>query len=254
MLNSGDQLLVEIFYLLLPGIILFVTVLLVSFFYVRRFNRIMRRYKIQKLAEVENERKRIANDLHDFVGSKLLKIKSELHDSLHKSNEPVYYDNVAQGISELNKFHDDLRYLVEYIYPKELMSGNVRDGFLRLADDMSNATTEIIMDIEFEHQPSRNVMHQLYRLLQEKISNIVTHERPPKIFIGLYETIEDKEGLLSISYLANHPNNSKITKSKRRSGGRGLFIIKERLKVLKARIQSEYDDGFYKENIIFPID
>jgi signal transduction histidine kinase len=253
MLNSGDQLLVEIFYLLLPGIILFVTVLLVSFFYVRRFNRIMRRYKIQKLAEVENERKRIANDLHDFVGSKLLKIKSELHDSLNKSNEPVYYNNVAEGIADLNKFHDDLRYLVEYIYPKELMSGNLKQGLMQLAEEMSNATTVILMDIEMEHQLPKDKMHQLYRLLQEKIANILVHEQPPKIFIGLFENEEDQYVLLSISYSASQTRKPIIHKSNRKRGGRGIPIIHERLKVLNARYHAVHTDGIFKETILFPI-
>lgn len=253
MLNSGDLLLVEIFFLLLPGIIILVAFLLISYFYARRFSRVMRRYKIQKLEEVENERKRIANDLHDFVAGKLIKIKSELHESLNAASEPLVYKNISQGISDLNKFHDDLRHLVEYIYPKELISGNIKQGFIRLAAEMSNADTEIIMDIEFEHQLPRDKMHQLYRLIQEKIANILVYEKPPKIFIGLFENSEDNEVLLNISYPGTSRQKAKSTTSKRTLNGRGKFIINERLKVLKARVERKYQEEFYEESIIFSI-
>jgi len=251
MLNSGDLLLVEIFFLLLPGILILAAFLLIAYFYVRRFNRVVRRYKIHKLEEVENERKRIANDLHDFVASKLLKIKSELHDSLDNAREPLVHNHIAQGISDLNRFHDDLRYLVEYIYPKELMSGNIKEGFLRLAAEMSTSATEIIMDIEFENQHAQQSMHQLYRLMQEKISNIAAYVKPPKIFISLFENTDDNEILLSISYPIQHTGKNGTLKSGRE--GRGISTIRERLNLLKARVQTEYADGFYKENIIFSI-
>ncbi|MFN4914093.1 MAG: sensor histidine kinase [Sphingomonadales bacterium] len=251
MLNSGDILLSEIFFLLLPGALMLGGTLLISYFYIKRYKRIFRRYKIRELEKIETERKRIANDLHDFVAGKLLKIKSELHDSLNNASEPLMHNYISQGISDLNRFHDDLRYLVEYIYPKELMSGNIKEGFLRLAAEMSTSATEIIMDIEFENQLAQQSMHQLYRLMQEKISNIAAHAKPPKIFISLFENTDDNEVLLSISYPIQHTGKNGTLKSGRE--GRGISTIRERLNLLKARVQTEYADGFYKENITFPI-
>jgi hypothetical protein len=57
--------------------------------------------------------------------------------------------------------------------------------------------------------------------------------------------------LLSISYPIGHTDKNKTLKSGRE--GRGISTIRERLNLLKARVQTEYADGFYKENIIFPI-
>ncbi len=253
MSNSGDLLLTEIFYLLFPGVLFLATVLIIAYFYLKRFNKIIRRYKIQKLNEVENERKRIANDLHDFVASKLLKIKNELDDSLKASKDPLVYKNIAQGILDLNKFHDELRYLVEYIYPKELLSGSLKLSLIRLAEEMSNANTLILMDIEFKHQLPKEKMHQLYRLIQEKISNILVYEKPPKIFIGLFENTDDNEVLLSISYFSASKHKQAIPKSERVLKGRGMFVIQERQKLLNAKVNTEFNDGFLKESIIFPI-
>jgi signal transduction histidine kinase len=253
MLNSGDQFLVNLFLLILPGAIFLLTVVLISYFYFRRFKRLIGRYRMQKMEEVENERKRIANDLHDFVGSKLLIIKSELHESLQASQNPKEHSTIAQGISDLNKFHDELRYLVEYIYPKELMTNNIEEGIRRLAEDMSNTHTKIMLDIEFENVLSQNSVHQLYRLLQEKISNIIAHQKPPNIFISLCDNKEDDEVMLSLSYKTNNIPIHSRGKSGKRMMGRGLSIIQERLKVLRARVHEEYTDGFYKEFIVFPI-
>lgn len=253
MLNSGDQVLINIFYLLLPGLIILITVILVSFFYFKRLKRIISRYRMQKMEEVETERKRIANDLHDHVGSKLIMIKSELHKGLQASQNPNGESIITQSISDLNKFHDELRHLVEYIYPKELMSGNIKEGFLRLASEMSSATSEIIMDIELENQLPRDKTHQLYRLIQEKIANIVVHEKPPKVFIGLFENTNANEVRLSISYENKNPEKSIFKKIIKSGSGRGLFIIDERLKLLKARRKTQFNEGFFQEIIVFKI-
>jgi signal transduction histidine kinase len=251
MLNSGDQVLINIFYLLLPGLIILITVILVSFFYFKRLKRLIWRYRMQKMEEVETERKRIANDLHDYVGGKLIMIKSELHKSMQASQNPNRESIITQSISDLNKFHDELRHLVEYIYPKELMSGNIKEGFLRLASEMSSSTTEIIMDIELENQLPKDKTHQLYRLIQEKIANIVVHEKPPKVFIGLFENTNANEVMLSISYENKNPEKSIFKKTIKSGSGRGLFIIDERLKLLKARRKTQFNEGFFQETIIF---
>jgi signal transduction histidine kinase len=253
MLNSGDQVLINIFYLLLPGLIILITVILVSFFYFKRLKRLIWRYRMQKMEEVETERKRIANDLHDYVGGKLIMIKSELHKSMQASQNPNRESIITQCISDLNKFHDELRHLVEYIYPKELMSGNIKEGFLRLASEMSSSTTEIIMDIELENQLPKDKTHQLYRLIQEKIANIVVHEKPPKVFIGLFENTNANEVMLSISYENKNPEKSIFKKTIKSGSGRGLFIIDERLKLLKARRKTQFNEGFFQETIIFKI-
>ncbi len=229
------------------------TVLIITYFYLKRFNRIIRRYKSHKLEEVENERKRIANDLHDFVASKLIKIKIELDQSLNVSKDPVVFKNISQGIQDLDKFHDELRHLVEYIYPKELLSGSLKQSLNRLAEEMSNDNTLILMDIEFEYQLPREKMHHMYRLIQEKISNILAYDKPPKIFIGLFENLDDNEVHMSISYQSDTNKNRIFSKSKRFIKGRGTAIIYERLKLLKAKFQAELKDGHYIETIIFPI-
>lgn len=251
MSNFGDLLIVEIFYLILPAIAIFIALLFLGFFYLKRMKRVFHRYKIQKLEEVENERKRIANDLHDFVASKLIKIKLELYQSLKSTNNLDVHKSISERIEDLDKFHQELRYLVEYIYPKELLSGNMKQSFLNLGKELSNSTTEIIMDIEFEYQLSKEKMHQLYRLMQEKISNIIAHQHPPKIFIGLFENLEDQEVLFTLSYAADiNTDNLNIQKI---LSGRGLTIIKERLNVLKAKANTTFNEGFLNESIIFPI-
>ncbi len=253
MSNSGDLLLTEIFYLLFPVFLMLVTILVVSYYRIKRLHRVMHRYRSKKLEELESERKRIANDLHDFVASKLLKIKVELNESLESAKDPIIFKNLTQGIQDLNKFHDELRYLVEFIYPKELLSGNIKTAFQRLAEDMSNSHTEIIMDIEFDNPLPPDKLHQLYRLLQEKITNIIVYENPPSIIIGLFENSEEREVLLNLSYNFNPNNNRNNNNANIRKSGRGSSIIPERLKTLKAKSQITKTETAHKESIIFPI-
>lgn len=230
-----------------------VAILIVSYFRIKRLHLVLSRYRSKKLEELESERKRIANDLHDFVAGKLLKVKLELNESLESAQDPIVFKNLSQGIQDLNKFHDELRYLVEFIYPKELLSGNIKNVFQRLADDMSNAQTEIIIDIEFDNQIPTDKLHQLYRLLQEKITNIIVYENPSSIIIGLFENSDDHEVLLNISYNFNSQKQQKIVGGNIRKSGRGSSIIPERLKTLKAKTEITKTELTYKETIIFPI-
>jgi signal transduction histidine kinase len=253
MLNSGDILLRELFYLLFPAILIIATAFLITFFYIRRVKRVFYRYKLQKLEEVEKERKRIANDLHDFAGGKLLKIKRELQVSLSSTNNPVVINNIREGLTDLDQFHNDIRHLVEYIYPKELLSGNIQESFIRLGNEMSNAFSQVIMDVEFFQQLPIEKTHQLFRLVQEKISNILVYQKPNEIYIGIYEDFEDNRVELTLSYSKKSPQRNPLTQSPKNHKGRGEAIISERLKILNATTEYHETETDYKEKTTFPI-
>jgi signal transduction histidine kinase len=253
MLNSGDILLTDLFFLLLPVISIIITAFLITYFYIKRFRRVFYRYKIQKLEEVENERKRIANDLHDFAGGKLLKIKRELQLSLSATNNSVIKINIAEGLNQLDRFHDDIRHLVEYIYPKELLIGNIQASFISLGNEMSNSFSSVIMDVESFQQLPIEKAHHLFRLVQEKVSNIIVYQKPKEIYIGLYEDMEDNQVELSISFSKKFYNQNFDTHISRKYKGRGETIISERLKILNAKTAFNETETEYKETTIFPI-
>lgn len=253
MLNSGDILLTELFYLLFPAMLIIVASLLITYFYIKRFKRVFFRYKLQKLEEVENERKRIANDLHDFAGGKLLKIKRELQVSLSSTNNPIVKNNIVEGLSDLNQFHNDIRHLVEYIYPKELLLGNIQESFIRLGNEMSNAFSTVIMDVEFFNQFPMEKAHQLFRLVQEKISNILVYQKPNEMYIGIYEDVEYNRVELTISFPKKCNKQHYYKNISKKHKGRGETIISERLKILTAKTECNETDTDYKERISFPI-
>ncbi len=253
MLNSGDILLTEIFYLLFPAFLITLTILGVAYLYLKRFNRILQRYKHQKIHESENERKRIANDLHDFVAIKLLNIKNQLQITLNSSQDESVKDSLKEGISALNQFHEELRFTVEFIYPRDFIIGKLDESFLRMGKEMSNSDTNIIMDVEFVNELSKDKAHQLYRYLQESLANIISHRKVEKIYIGIFEDEEENHVELSISYPKSHPQEIKSTKNLLKYPGRGTTILSERLKILKAKEIIKESNDSYKLTLLFPI-
>ncbi len=252
--NQADLLIHEVALILIPAFFITAGVIVVSVFQIIRLRRVMARYKAFQFQEVEKERKRIANDLHDYVAGKLVVIRGNLLESLKKIDNPDVMRSVHKSLDDIGTFHDDLRYQVEYIYPKELMVNNLRGSFEKLAEEMSNAQTKVIADVEFTTELTRPQTHQLFRIAQETTSNIIAYSKPKNVFISLTDDEVKKYGELSIAY--HYPDVVKTDRQANRllrREGRGRFVINERLKILKATTTWYQEDGIFQDITRFPL-
>jgi signal transduction histidine kinase len=252
MQNQADFLLYEVVLVLLPSIVISLGILVVAVFKISRLQKKLNRYKKLQFHQVEKERKRIANDLHDFVAGKLTIFKQDLSESFQVINDPKVKSNLEECLSEISGFHDDLRFVVEYIYPRDLMKDNLEGSLAKLAEEMTTSKTKVILHYELTKQLDKTQMHQLYRITQEKLANIITYIGPKNVVISVAESDEGDCCELGISY----PNvNDGFGKSQYKNllakGGRGQFVISERLDILKADSRWSQQDGYFQESIVF---
>jgi signal transduction histidine kinase len=252
-MSTGDLLLQEIFFILAPAVLIFAAILGITYLHLSKFRRVFRRYRRLQIQEVENERKRIANDLHDFVAGKLVKIKTELQLSLNAGQDNVSNAVIERSLVELSAFHNDLRNVVEYIYPKELLTNNLKNSLNHLADEMTTQFTKVIVDVEYGQHIHQVQLHQLYRIIQEMLSNIIAHAMPTTVIVCLYEEPEINAGYLTFSYA--QPQERKLMSDMKlaRKPGRGKFVVNERLKVISAKLRTEVSEGNVREIVEFPI-
>lgn len=119
----------------------------------------------------EDERKRIARDLHDGIGQSLLVIKRQLDASQSASLENR--NLISSTLEEVRSISRDLH---PVLLEKFGITATIKDIISRLAANEPNLfITSDIADLEGVLEPKAEV--QLFRGVQEALSNIVKHAR-----------------------------------------------------------------------------
>ena len=137
----------------------------------------------------EKERERIARDLHDGVGQIANMIKLS-----------VKQGETGQGLIEMiEQFLDEMRKVTDGLLPSRIVDFPIEASIKKIVEQANNAS-----DIDFRFQsediPDLDLKYKvnLYRIVQENISNIVKHSKAKSATIQLYSfddyiqmTIED---------------------------------------------------------------
>lgn len=200
---------------------------------------------IQSVIEGEDrERKRIALELHDGLGQYLVaanmnfqSIKSAVNKQLPEKREKQF----KTGLSHLQKALSETRSIAYNLMPKAITDYGLVVALKNLIQDLQDST-----EIEFTFNYNCKNMQlndraevNIYRILQEIISNAVRHSECSQIFITLKKTND-------ILQLTVEDNGIGIKlDSEHEEQGLGLRSIKTRVKSLNGtlKIQSEPEEG-----------
>jgi signal transduction histidine kinase len=191
----------------------------------------------------EEERKRIAQDLHDDISSKLNVIN--LNANLLKDGEltPEEYTVVNNGILEATeKTLESARKIAHNLLPPILEEFGFKDAVEELADSFNNSRK---INIEYTiNYPKKQLIPQnelhLFRITQELINNSVRHGKANNSVID----ISFKNDQLIFNYRDNGVGfNSNNVEHKK---GLGMKNIESRVSLLNGKytIGSEIGKGF----------
>ncbi len=203
----------------------------------KRF-RLLAKAKINaEITTLENERKRIASDLHDEIGPLLSAVKLQINhletdDSdqlklVQKSN--LYIDDVIKKMREIS---NDL-----------LPSILVRRGLAVAAEDflkrLSTGTDTLIeMDIKLAERLPIETEVNLYRIIQEVTHNTLKHAKAKKFRVEL-----SREGdLVRLATADNGVGFSDDVKMKKETG-LGLLNLQSRAEVMGGEFFRESAPG-----------
>ncbi len=183
----------------------------------------------------ELERKRLARDLHDGLGSMLSGLKLQLS-KLNNSNE--------SGVEEVNKQLDnsikELRQIAQNMMPESLL----KLGLNAALEDLCLRYTSSKIAIEFhslgiENSISESQQIAIYRIVQELINNALKHANASSILVSC--TQNNKRFFITVE------DNGKgfDTKKENATINMGLKNIKNRVEFLngKLEIDSEPENG-----------
>ncbi|WP_248929240.1 sensor histidine kinase [Paenibacillus hamazuiensis] len=143
--------------------------------------------QLQQSAVLE-ERQRIARDLHDAVSQQLFAIS--MMTSAIRESEDLNTDKVRKRIemvqSSAGEAQKEMRALLMQLRPAALDGKNLKDGIEELLRQLANKH-DIAVHGELEDIPeiSKGISDNLFRMLQESLSNVIRHSGASAVTVRL---------------------------------------------------------------------
>lgn len=239
-------------YLLFGGLAFIILAMSIGILLYRNHNHKQEKYLQQELMRQqdlaseaileaeENERRRIAADLHDGVGQMLSAVKLNLEGltdriSITNSEDKLVYEKVKMMMDESCK---EVRNVSHNIMPNALIKSGLGNAVKDFIDKVNSDRLKINLDINgINEKLSSNVEIVVYRVIQECVNNVIKHADANKLDIsivkdidGLNVTIEDNGKGFNVSNLEN-------------SKGIGMKNIRTRIEYLKGTLDIDTKPG-----------
>ena len=190
----------------------------------------------------EQERKRLAIDLHDGLGGSLsgirLKISKMIQDDEMKTPAAGTENNLRSIASELDGSINDLRHIARNMMPESLL----RYGLSAAIKDFCNGMQSGNVEITFQtYGVSENLVQSvqimIFRIFQELITNAVKHARARHILAQCQQQ--------NLTFFITVEDDGKGFDKATNYEGIGLTTLKNRVKFLdgKLDIHSEQEVG-----------
>jgi signal transduction histidine kinase/ligand-binding sensor domain-containing protein len=209
--------------------------------YYRRVSQLKKEKQIQiefsrqLIQSQEDERKRIASELHDSLGQDLLVIK----------NLALLNKNKNDQIDEISKIAgtaiDDVRRISYNLHPYQLDRLGLSKAISSMFTNIENVS-KIKFDVEIENVDglfNKEEEINIYRIIQECVNNILKHSDAKNARIVVHKMENNLEILISddgkgLNY------ESALLESK----GLGLKNLQNRVLFLKGDLQFNHDEQF----------
>ena len=232
---------------------LFAVTLIVLFLITQRkvMNEKMRRQTLElgyreKLLETnilvqEEERKRIAKDLHDDIGSKLNVIHLNMHRLKRFGKENDKFNQIIVDINSLiHHTINTTRRISHDLLPPTLDDFGLVEALKELVGSFGDGSgTDMHLEIFANERAESHKLAELnlFRVVQELINNSIKHGKPENIRIKVWQ--ETKE--IRLQYTDDGKGFD--AKKMREKKGLGLKNIDSRLNMVKASIKYESEVG-----------
>jgi signal transduction histidine kinase len=200
--------------------------------------RVARNALERVLSAQEDERRRLARELHDETGQALTSILLGLR-GLEDAQDPETLRAAVGEVRDLVRSTlQDVRRLAVELRPKALDDFGLVPAVERLTESFAEQTG---IDVEFVHNIPDDrlppgIETALYRIVQESLTNVVKHARAGHVSVVL----TGKDGSVSILV---EDDGVGFEPSRARSDGLGLLGMRERVELLGGRMTVESRPG-----------
>jgi len=187
----------------------------------------------------EQERGRLARDLHDGLGGLLSGTKLQLS-SLDSHQSENIEEGISKSINQIDDAVEELRRVAHNLMPDLLMKYGLEAAIREFATRMSSSTLDIHAEfINYSNSVSEEKQLIIYRIIQELVNNAVKHAGTSEIIIQ----ISEEENVLHLTVEDNGRGFDPAVLDVRKTAG--FHNIESRVQFLKGtmNITSELNIG-----------
>lgn len=187
----------------------------------------------------EDERKRIAGEIHDGLGQDLLLIKNRALLALQNDNADQFsYTQLTEINNAVSTVIDSIREISFNLRPAHLERLGLSDVIIYTIDRLKKVST-----IKFTHdlENVENVVNpeniiSIFRIIQESLNNIIKHSEATDVYIAL----KHENDLIKIE-INDNGKGFLFEKTVRGTKGFGLKNIINRVEILKGSFKCASD-------------
>ena len=218
----------------------------------------LRRLSGQLLQVQDDERRRLARELHDSSGQILAALNmnlESLQEAVKGQIAPSLTQRLAESIRLTNQVIKETRTLSYLLHPPLLDEAGLRDAlhwFVGGFIERSGIQTELEIAAEFSRLP-RELEITIFRIIQEALTNIHRHSGSSTASIRL--ALAPSEVLLTIADRGKGMQSEAVPEEPKRNRRLGVGIAGMRERVLQLNGRFEITDGDPGTiiNAVFPI-
>jgi PAS domain S-box-containing protein len=207
----------------------------------RQSERVLRELSGRLISSQEDERRRVARELHDHIGQELaiLCVQAQRVDSGVSDEEHTTHSDVHELYRRIKEIAVDVSKLSHRLHSSELDFLGLSAAAERLCRDFANQYG-IDLDYQIKKVPPRLDSAKslcFYRILQESLQNVAKHSRATRVVVELHANA--KELILRV----DDNGIGFDLESVRFASGLGLVSMRERLKLIGGRLEINSEVG-----------
>lgn len=194
----------------------------------------------------ENERQRIAKDLHDEVGAMLSAIKMSVEGIIIKTKNKEAHDKAEYTKTIIDDTISNVRRISKDLMPATLNEFGLFAAVKEIHGIMKRSNTNILFELDMQGNDSilnKEQALSLYRVVQELLNNSVKHANAKKISINL--NVESKRTTLLFTDNGKGFDIEQHGKIQVNNKGLGLKNIESRVSIFGGAVtfKSELGSG-----------
>jgi len=198
----------------------------------------------------EDERKRIARDLHDDLSQRLAMLSFEMHLLGSKEKDAADKELIQKIVSQVTDVSSEVHQLSYQLHPAKLDQLGFVAATRSLCHEFSKRSD---ISVEFEYETVSKILDQkialcLYRIVQEALQNTIKHSQATRAHVFLHE------GTDFIRLVVSDNGQGFDMRTESRCAGLGLVGMRERIKLVDGKITLNSAPGYGTDiHVIVPV-
>ncbi|MFY0652658.1 MAG: type IV pili methyl-accepting chemotaxis transducer N-terminal domain-containing protein [Cyclobacteriaceae bacterium] len=188
----------------------------------------------------EEERKRIAQEIHDGIGQMLTALKLNL-EGITPSSSPHMKKKMSETRNLMKGVLKEVRRVSFNLTPSSLSDFGIVAAMKKISSEVTALTsTEVVFEnkTKFINRLDNNIETNLYRIVQEAVNNGIKYAKAQKIVISFEHTMNNLMVIVEDDGLGF--DYEKLNKSGHfGASGHGIFNMKERTAFINGKFDIE---------------